>query len=99
MCSPSEIEKLLKDDSLYKQYILQKLIRIEEKLNSNCSDVANHSDRIDELSKDIEELKAQIVILNNNVSKIQSDISFFKKLIAGLITVIGSLLGIQLGII
>lgn len=91
------MEKLLKDDQLYKQYVLQKLTKIEEKLGENCSNIDQHNEDIEKLYKELEDIKIQLALQKECIEKLQKDISFFKKLVAGLISVICSLLGIQIG--
>ena len=72
MCSPDELQKLLSDDKLFKQYVILQLSglnkKIEEYNNFNCrlKDVEN---RLDKIEKDI--------------IKINEDINFIKKFIAG----------------
>jgi len=72
MCSPDELQKLLSDDKLFKQYVILQLSglnkKIEEYNNFNCrlKDVEN---RLDKIEKDI--------------IKINEDIKFIKKFIAG----------------
>lgn len=88
MCSPEELQKLLNDENLFKQYIILKIDRMNEKLDeSEC-----HAQDIRRLSKKVE-------ILSERIDKLDKDISFFKKLTVALLTAIAGLLGINLGIV
>jgi hypothetical protein len=88
MCSPAELEKLLKDDILFKQYIILQIDKISE--NTEKTDVCDS--RIDELSN-------TLIILSEKIDKIEKDVIFFKRLIITLISTIVALLGYNIGII
>ena len=88
MCSPEELQKLLNDDTLFKQYIILRIDRISEAIDK--TDICDN--RIDELSKKVE-------VLTEKIDKIEGDITFFKRLTIGLATAIAGLLGINLGVI
>lgn len=88
MCSPAELEKLLKDDILFKQYIILQIDKISE--NTEKADVCDS--RIDELSN-------TLIILSEKIDKIEKDVIFFKRLVITLISTIVALLGYNIGII
>lgn len=88
MCSPEELQRLLKDEQLFKQYIILKIDRMSERIEEAT-----------QLSKEIKELSEEVGRLSERIDRLEKDISFFKKLIVGLITVICALLGINLGVV